>query len=403
MLLRVHAHSACRYDVLVLEKFWDVEGSPEDTYQELAANLKEKFEPVLFPDTLWLDDPVALRQEMEQHANKNSPTNPEDIPKVPLDNWTSLLSKDELVNYQEYLKQFKMEDMNPKDRPRRCCALQQDAAEGWGMSSTEDGVCCGLTCRSTTRLMVTGLERWVTSMEKAAMAGFPVHQAGSVCENYFIIDFFISPCFPSDLELFQCICFPFSRVSFPDFVPSQDFAGISGVPAVKFHASEGWHCGIGNGMIVGNCGLVICATLACLTPKQPLMDLVLQGAQTLQSQGLPAGAKYHSGWKKWILDIGGQQHKFSSKEHVLETNIWRVTEIEAISGYNCKEMKGILTTAGVKAPAKKDSLQAGLLRLRYRERTEKVCICCAHQAGLLVGLRNQENRARHSLCTPRRF
>lgn len=167
--------------MLVLEKFWDLKGSPEDMYQQLAANLKEKLEPVLFSDILWLDDPVALRQEMEHHTNKNAPTNPEDIASVPLDNWTTLLSEDELINYNQYLKQFKMEDIDPKDRPRRCCAVQQDA-ESRKMSSTEGGVCCAFTCGSTTRLMVTGLERWVTAMEKAGMAGFPVHEAGSVCE-----------------------------------------------------------------------------------------------------------------------------------------------------------------------------------------------------------------------------
>eukprot|EP00438_Fugacium_kawagutii_P002424 Skav227973 [mRNA] locus=scaffold3773:15813:17004:- [translate_table: standard] len=166
-----------QYDVLVLEKFWDVHGDPEDMYKQLAANLKQKFEPVLFEDILWVDDPVALRQEMEQSANKNSLTKPEDIPNVPFDDWTCLLSKDELDNYKQYLKKFGMADMDPKDRQHRCCAVQQDA-EGWGMTSTEDGVCCGFTCRSTTRLMVTGLERWVTAMEKAAMAGFPVHEAG---------------------------------------------------------------------------------------------------------------------------------------------------------------------------------------------------------------------------------
>lgn len=154
-------------------------------------------------------------------------------------------------------------------------------------------------------------------------------------------------------------------------------------------------------MIVGNCGLVICATLACLAPKQPLRDLALQGVQALQSQGLPSGTKYHSGWKKWILDIGGQPHRFSSKEEVLEANGWRVKEMETISAYNCKYMKGILNSVGLKASPKKETLQEAILRLRYRERTEKFCLCCAREAGLPAGLRNQENRSNFHFARPK--
>ena len=54
----------------------------------------------------------------------------------------------------------------------------------------------------------------------------------------------------------------------------QDLAAAAGVPLVPVGASDGWHRGCGNGMVVANCGMALLAILASLVPKPELQASV---------------------------------------------------------------------------------------------------------------------------------
>lgn len=162
-----------RYDVFILDEFWAVVDKPEDLYNAMTENLQSKLKPVQLNDCVWLDDPVHLREEMVQTANQNCFA--EDPSTVPLDDWLPLLSKDERDNLQKYLVKLNMSEVPLHERPLRVVALSQDPTH-MPMMSTDAGVCCAFTASSTSRLMLTNQNRWMTAREKAAMCGFPVHE-----------------------------------------------------------------------------------------------------------------------------------------------------------------------------------------------------------------------------------
>ena len=120
-------------------------------------------------------------------------------------------------------------------------------------------------------------------------------------------------------------------------------------------------------MVIGNAGMAICAVLASLEPKAALLPMIKESLDSLECQGLPPTLKFHSGWKKWRYPIGGQDHKFLSKEDALEVHEWKVKEMESLSYMTCKTMQGELKEASLKAPAKKYDAAEALLRLRYRK------------------------------------
>ena len=147
--------------------------NPEAIYMALKEYLNTKLKPVFVEHTVWLDDPNLLREEMEQTANKNCGL--DSLETVPLDDWQSLLSENKMKNYQGYLSKLEMDDIPVSERPLRLVAVAQDPVER-PMQSTPGGVCCAFTSSSTTRLMITNKNRWLTAIEKAAMFGFPVHE-----------------------------------------------------------------------------------------------------------------------------------------------------------------------------------------------------------------------------------
>jgi len=164
-----------RYDVFIIEEYWTVVGSPDALYKSFAELLRSKFKPVLLEDALWLDDPYLLSEEMKDKANTQSPYGQGNADLPSLDDWTPLLSNEEMNNYKGYLKNLGMDQLPPKERPLRAVAVGQSPDE-FPMQSTEGGVCCAFTKTSTARIMITGKERWISACEKMAMFGFPVNK-----------------------------------------------------------------------------------------------------------------------------------------------------------------------------------------------------------------------------------
>ena len=102
---------------------------------------------------------------------------------------------------------------------------------------------------------------------------------------------------------------------------------------------EGWHAAAGNGMVVPNCGMVILSTLACLEPTQKLKDPIAKCVGVAHIQGIPPSMKYHGGWKKWLISVGGQNHQFLAKEQALDVHRWLVDVNHSLSQKSCAVMK----------------------------------------------------------------
>jgi len=141
---------------------------------------------------------------------------------------------------------------------------------------------------------------------------------------------------------------------------------------------EGWHAAAGNGMVVPNCGMVIVATLACLEPTEKLKHLMAKCAEASHTQGIPPSMKYHGGWKKWILAIGGQNHQFLTKEQALDVHRWLVDVNHSLTQKSVAAMKEQLDSKIGSGKRRAEVVEA-LVRQLYRA-TEFSCVCCkAHR------------------------
>ena len=114
-----------------------------------------------------------------------------------------------------------------------------------------------------------------------------------------------------------------------------------------------------------------------------LQDALAESHKECETLGLPETLKFHAGWQRWRLDIGGQSHTFVSKEDALEAH--RVVT-NARQGFNTKTVKDlnvILTNAGVKAERTKPKAIEAVVRHSFR--TSGIpCHCCSAKVPHLV-------------------
>lgn len=152
---------------------------------------------------------------------------------------------------------------------------------------------------------------------------------------------------------------------------------------LKVHSTDGWHRGVGNGMLIPSVGMVMVAVFSCLKPKPSVLPIIASGLEAAQTQGLPPSLKYHKGWKKWVLPVGSIDHKFSEKETALEIHLWSLKQLDELNRMTCKAMKDELQTSMMKIPTKKDDLVLAVLRHRYRvSSVGSLCECCkGHKVG----------------------
>ena len=161
----------------MLDEYIQVDCDPSQTYREMVAHLAKQVNPVRMNDVAWESDPQELRDEINETYNRNSDTELKDLKELSDDDlldWTQFLSKTELENYQEYLKVLGWDDLPKEERGVRAVALSQNPEKIF-MAGTDDTLPT-FTKDSTKRLMLTHLNRWVTSREKMAVTGFPVHE-----------------------------------------------------------------------------------------------------------------------------------------------------------------------------------------------------------------------------------
>lgn len=107
----------------------------------------------------------------------------------------------------------------------------------------------------------------------------------------------------------------------------------------------------------------------------PCEEVIERSASDQDKLGIPPIVKYHGGWKKWKVDIGGNQHTFSDKEAALDAAAWvQVWEIK-LDQTKMAQLNAELKEAGQKTTrSKKDSMMA-VLRHRYKS-ASMGCTCC---------------------------
>ena len=105
-------------------------------------------------------------------------------------------------------------------------------------------------------------------------------------------------------------------------------------------------------------------------------DLLYRCEMAKFMQGVPPILKFHGGWKKWRLDVGGSVHTFDSKELAMSAT-HGVQELQStLAQQGMKELTDELKSAHHKAPRRKDEAVLAVLRLRYKA-GDTTCSCCS--------------------------
>ena len=99
-----------------------------------------------------------------------------------------------------------------------------------------------------------------------------------------------------------------------------------------------------------------------------------------QLQGIPPSLKFHGGWKKWRLTVGGTQHNFDNREDAVAASRLVQEMGQTLQSVAMKELGKELSAAGFKTPRKKDEAIQSALRLRYKH-GEMACTCCSKVRG----------------------
>ena len=149
----------------------------------------------------------------------------------------------------------------------------------------------------------------------------------------------------------------------------------AGVSVMEIHPYQGWHRGCGNGMVVGNVGMAVLSALACLMPRDKFNPYLDAAIKQRDMQGIPEIVKYHGGWKKWKLEVFGQNHTYDSREAVLKAASFVLETQKTAETESYKALSHELKEAGLKAARKKVDLVEAIVRLRYKEKWKK-CLCC---------------------------
>ena len=130
----------------------------------------------------------------------------------------------------------------------------------------------------------------------------------------------------------------------------------AGVSVMEIHPYQGWHRGCGNGMVVGNVGMAVLSALACLMPRDKFNPYLDAAIKQRDMQGIPEIVKYHGGWKKWKLEVFGQNHTYDSREAVLKAASFVLETQKTAETESYKALSHELKEAGLKAARKKVDL-----------------------------------------------
>ena len=174
-------YSACqsRYDLFILDKYFEQVCDPWEIYQKLKAMLAEKLEPVKLEHVGWMtleENQCDLEKEMEEVRNQNSLLSVKDLNGKDPKDWKNLLSSKEFDNYTNYLKKLNQFDIPKESRTPRAVCVGQDPSY-MDMSGSQKKL-PAFTTDSTRRIKLTHLDRWLTAKEKMSVTGFPIHKAG---------------------------------------------------------------------------------------------------------------------------------------------------------------------------------------------------------------------------------
>ncbi|CAK9086423.1 unnamed protein product [Durusdinium trenchii] len=323
-----------QYDVFILEKYFNQIRDPAEVYQRLVERLTSVMRPVELQHVAWMNGPEwekDLRQEMVENRNQNSVMSAEEAKTMEMTDWTGLLSSNEQANYTKYLEHLGQLDQPKELRQIRAVCVSQDP-EYMFMAGSEDKL-PSFTTDSTRRIMLTHLNRWLSAKEKMSLAGFPVHK---------------------------------------------DMAAAAGVGLVELDNTSQWHRGCGNGMIVGNVGMVVLSVLSSISPKEDLQAALSQAISDQDMLGVPEQLKFHGGWKKWRLEVGQSTHSFAAndKAAAVAAAMWAKS---CLAHLDCLPSKALLAEtkeSGMAAKRNKSSQIEAVLHLRYRAQ-KFACICCA--------------------------
>ncbi|CAK9060774.1 unnamed protein product, partial [Durusdinium trenchii] len=329
----LHANSRKRvYDVFILDKYMEQVLDPAQVYSNMVNHLQSVLEPVPLEDVAWMEAesfPHELRQEMLENCNQNCALDRDKILHMDMSDWRVLLSSSEQANYRAYLKDLGQADLPKESRPIRAVCVSQDPSF-INMGGSPEKL-PAFTTDSTRRIMLTSKERWLTAAEKMAITGFPVHK-----------------------ELGEAAL----------------------VPVVPVDSTGLWHRGVGNGMIVGNVGMIALSVLVSLKPKPLMEDAIARALRDRDLLGMPKELRFHNGWKKWRLEVGETTHSFTDKSQARAAATWLQQckhQLELESG---KALQEELKVAGVPRKRNKEDLVKSILRLRYKAEN-RGCICCS--------------------------
>lgn len=67
---------------------------------------------------------------------------------------------------------------------------------------------------------------------------------------------------------------------------------------------------------------------------QAVLERCLQQQDML---GVPDCLRYHQGWKKWRLDVGGSTHSFREKANAMEAARWSIETRNALQVKTAKD------------------------------------------------------------------
>ena len=156
----------------------------------------------------------------------------------------------------------------------------------------------------------------------------------------------------------------------------QDLAEAAGVPVLELHPYQGWHRACGNGMVVGNVGMVVLATVAVLVPRPVVFDPYLNTCISQRDMlGIPDTVRYHGGWKKWRVSLGGTHHAFDDKKQAVQVAFEFLKVRNHLEFRSVKLLSEEVKEAGQKASRKKEELIEAVVRIRYKK-NPPLCSCC---------------------------
>lgn len=167
--------NCARYDIFILLEFWEIVDNPQEVYEKMSQFIQETSSEVTLEHVAWETDLCALREEAIENSNQNCGLSHQQLLDADLSDWQKFLSTDERNNYKAYLEKLNMHELPKESRSLRAVCVSQDPKAGFTMMGNATQLPT-FTKDSTKRIMLTSLDRWLTTSEKMAVTGFPCHQ-----------------------------------------------------------------------------------------------------------------------------------------------------------------------------------------------------------------------------------